>query len=78
MIAIAEVASIANRWFAHSPSRLPAWITRLVAIVRNFGPYVAIEILLPGGTLMALLLWFYRRRRGMTVSSRLQVDGPTH
>lgn len=63
MIAIAQAASIANRVFARNSSRLPAWITRLGAILRQLGPYVAIEILLPGGTLMALLLWFYRRRR---------------
>jgi hypothetical protein len=63
MIAIAQAASIANRVFAQSPSRLAAWVTRLGAILRQLGPYVAIEILLPGGTLMALLLWIYRRRR---------------
>ena len=28
---------------------------------RSVGPYLAIEILLPGGTLLALLLWVYRR-----------------
>jgi hypothetical protein len=27
---------------------------------RTFGPYLAIELLLPGGSLIALLLWFYR------------------
>jgi hypothetical protein len=29
---------------------------------RNLGPYVAVEALLPGGTLIALALWLYRRR----------------
>lgn len=28
----------------------------------NFGPYLVLEILLPGGTLLALLLFLYRRR----------------
>jgi hypothetical protein len=31
------------------------------AILWQLGPYVAMEIPLPGGTLMALLLWLYRR-----------------
>jgi hypothetical protein len=39
------------------------WIGRGVAGLREFAPYAAIELLLPGGSLMALLLWFYRRRK---------------
>ena len=34
----------------------------LAWLLRKAGPYVAIEILLPGGTLIALLLYLYRRR----------------
>jgi len=30
-------------------------------LVRALGPYVMLEIVLPGGTLIALLLFFYRR-----------------
>ena len=33
---------------------------RLIAAGRSFGPYMAIELLLPGGSLIALLLWLYR------------------
>ena len=29
--------------------------------LRNFGPYFLVELLLPGGTLVALLLWLSRR-----------------
>jgi hypothetical protein len=29
---------------------------------RRLGPYLMLEILLPGGTLLALLLFLYRRR----------------
>ena len=36
--------------------------TRLIAAGRSFGPYLAIELLLPGGSLIALILWLYRRR----------------
>jgi len=34
---------------------------RLIAACRTFGPYLAIELLLPGGSLLALLLWLCRR-----------------
>jgi len=30
--------------------------------VRSLGPYLAIELLLPGGSIVALLLWAYRHR----------------
>jgi len=37
-----------------------------VAKLRDLAPYAAIELLLPGGSLMALLLWLYRRRKKAT------------
>ena len=33
---------------------------KLIAAGGTFGPYLAIELLLPGGSLLALLLWLYR------------------
>jgi hypothetical protein len=30
--------------------------------IRKYGPYVAVELFLPGGTLIALLLYFFRQR----------------
>jgi hypothetical protein len=69
MTAIAHVAPIAGLELAPTRSRLAAWIARIGAILRQLGPYAAIEILLPGGTLMALLLWLYRR----SVSVRARV-----
>ena len=32
-------------------------------LARRLGPYLILEILLPGGTLLALLLFLYRRRQ---------------
>ena len=32
-------------------------------IGQNWGPYLMLEILLPGGTLLALLLFLYRRTK---------------
>jgi hypothetical protein len=31
-------------------------------LVQRLGPYVLVEIVLPGGTLIALLLYLYRRK----------------
>jgi hypothetical protein len=33
--------------------------------LRSIAPYVAIEVLLPGGSLIALATWLYRRRRAI-------------
>jgi hypothetical protein len=35
------------------------WILRHL---RSLGPYLAIELVLPGGSIVALLLWTYRHR----------------
>ena len=37
------------------------WLYRLIARAGGLGPYLAIELILPGGSLIALLLWLYRR-----------------
>jgi hypothetical protein len=31
-------------------------------LLARMGPYVLVELVLPGGTLLALLMYFYRRR----------------
>ena len=38
-------------------------IARLPALLRDLGPYAAIELLLPGGSLLALGLWLYSRHK---------------
>jgi hypothetical protein len=35
---------------------------RIATALRAIGPYAAIELLLPGGSLVALSLWGYRNR----------------
>ena len=59
-------ASTAARNLSHALPplrlRLAGWVGRAAALLRSFGPYAAIELLLPGGSLLALLLWLYRRR----------------
>ena len=39
----------------------------VTSAVRALGPYLLVEILLPGGTLLAFLLWLYQQRRGEAV-----------
>jgi len=35
----------------------------------KLGPYVLVEIVMPGGTLLALLLYLYRRQSGSSAMS---------
>jgi hypothetical protein len=41
---------------------LIGWLKRGVSVLRAIGPYAAIELLLPGGSLMALGLWLLQRK----------------
>ncbi|MGO9935971.1 MAG: hypothetical protein ACLPV8_29800 [Steroidobacteraceae bacterium] len=41
----------------------------LVSKLRDLAPYAAIELILPGGSLMALLLWLYRRQKKLPVAT---------
>jgi len=43
------------------------WINRLVSSIRQFGPYAALELALPGGSLIALALWTARHHPMATV-----------
>jgi hypothetical protein len=38
------------------------FIGRVLVLVRSVGPYAAIVLLLPGGSMVALLYWWYRQR----------------
>lgn len=40
-----------------------------LAGAREFGPYAALELLLPGGSVIAVLLWLYRRHKRLEVHS---------
>lgn len=42
---------------------MSAIASKLITAARTFGPYLAIELVLPGGSLVALLLWLYRSSR---------------
>jgi hypothetical protein len=48
---------------------------RLFEKLRQLAPYALIELLLPGGTLLALGLWLYRQRRQRLLAGGFP-DGP--
>lgn len=52
-----------GRWRNWSHT-LRSGFARVQHWLRSLGPYVVIELLLPGGTIVALALWAYRQRRG--------------
>lgn len=62
-----------DRWRNWS-STLRGGVARARHWMRSLGPYVAIELILPGGTIIALALWAYRQRRaasGKTLPSNI-------
>lgn len=44
-----------------------AWIAKGLALVKAVGPYALLEFVLPGGTLIALLVWLYRHRHRQNI-----------
>jgi hypothetical protein len=34
----------------------------LIQVARDASPYLAVELLLPGGSVIALLMWLFRHR----------------
>jgi hypothetical protein len=60
--------------FTAAPARiwrtLGAWTTVAFARLKDLAPYAVIELLLPGGSVLALTLWFYRRRKRAPTLSR--------
>ena len=48
--------------FVQSGAGKSSTLKSLMTLTRAAGPYLAIEILMPGGSVIALLAWLYRRR----------------
>jgi len=44
-----------------APRKPRAYAAAVLARLRDLAPYAAIELILPGGSVLALLLWLYRR-----------------
>lgn len=49
---------------------LAAWIALAIERLKELAPYAAIELVLPGGSVVALTLWFYRRRKRIPALAR--------
>jgi hypothetical protein len=49
---------------------------RLVAKLRDLAPYAALELVMPGGSVMALLLWLYRRQKKGAAGAKSQDWSP--
>ncbi|MDP9011603.1 MAG: hypothetical protein M3O41_02895 [Pseudomonadota bacterium] len=63
----AVIFNTANRG-RDAQCRTAQWTLRastaaVVAKLRDLAPYAALELVLPGGSLIALLLWLYRRQK---------------
>jgi hypothetical protein len=41
---------------------------RMVNAVRTMGPYLALELFVPGGTLLSIILWYARKRRALAAA----------
>jgi hypothetical protein len=55
----------AARWMP----ALRHWVENAAAVIvklKGLAPYALMELVLPGGSVMALLLWLYRRRKNGT------------
>jgi hypothetical protein len=46
------------------------WMSRLTTGLRELGPYAAIGLVLPGGTLLLASLWAFRHRRWFVAHAR--------
>jgi NodT family efflux transporter outer membrane factor (OMF) lipoprotein len=58
--------------FAAKPSAARAgWIAQGMTLLKTLGPYALVEFVLPGGTLVALVLWLYRHRHQLPRSRTL-------
>jgi hypothetical protein len=55
----APCRTLLRTWSAHTAV--------VVSKLREFAPYAAIELVMPGGSLMALGLWLYRRQRKVSL-----------
>jgi hypothetical protein len=59
-----------------APRNLGAYAAAVVAKLRVLAPYALIELILPGGSVMAVLLWLYRRQRKIPVLATQEILAP--
>jgi hypothetical protein len=71
IILMGDTARRSARWIQILRKWLGSGATVMMR-VKTLAPYALIELILPGGSVMALLLWLYRRRRN-GVGSRVML-----
>ncbi len=54
--------------------KLNARSGEIVGKLRAVAPYALIELILPGGSVMALLLWLYRRRKRAPALAAVEIS----
>jgi hypothetical protein len=56
--------------------KLRAYTAAVVVQLRAVAPYALVELVLPGGSVMALLLWLHRRHRKVPVLATREILAP--
>jgi len=65
------------RW-THALRNWGGYSAAVIARLKALAPYALIELVLPGGSVMALLLWLYRRRKNGVGFGEVSVRPPPH
>ena len=74
-----DSATVEPNLTPNASSRVPRvlprmnWVSRLARPMRALGPYAAIELIVPGGSLLALSLWALRHRAWLSARVRRTV-----
>ncbi|HTT02462.1 MAG TPA: hypothetical protein VMG11_10290 [Steroidobacteraceae bacterium] len=55
--------------------KISSWMTRGAGGLLEFGPYAAVGLMVPGGSVIAALLWLYRRHQHSKVEARRTEHG---
>jgi hypothetical protein len=61
---------VARRWKKIMRLQVKKWFTRVARTVRGLGPYAAMELVLPGGTLIVLVVLAVRHREALMARFR--------
>jgi hypothetical protein len=56
-----------------APRNLGAYAAAVIVKLRVLAPYALIEVVLPGGSVMAVLLWLYRRQKKAPVFATQEI-----
>jgi hypothetical protein len=73
MMSAIESMSPSNARRAPVAPKMRAYTAAVVAKLRAVAPYALIELILPGGSMMVLLLWLYRRQRKVPVFASQEI-----